>query len=102
MTPYEIFRSQHPRGVNIMTPEFIEIGALPNGAYELSTGRGLSCRIWGVTVVRLRDGHTECDREASGCFLSLAAARRHIAKLKGLTSAADSGSVGAEEDSGGR
>lgn len=85
MTPREIIKREYPRGLNVMTPELVEYGALPWGAYELSKGTGISGGVlYGVTVVRYdpATGRTERAGKLSTCFDSLRAAREHIEALR--------------------
>ena len=49
-----IFKSA-VKGENFMTPKVIEYGEAGNYVYELSTGYGLTSKLYGVTVV---DGPT--------------------------------------------
>lgn len=84
MTPREIIRAEYGDSRNFITPHRLGIGALPSGAYELSTGTGIDRGLlYGVSVVWLNDdGSTERDTSACMSFHSRAAAQAHIRRLK--------------------
>jgi hypothetical protein len=79
-----MFAAEYGTSRNLMTPRRLGIGALPGGAYELSTGTGIENEpIWGVTVVRLnQDGTTRRDFDASTLFQDRGAALDYIQQLK--------------------
>lgn len=85
MTPREIIRAEYGESRNLMTPRRLGVGALPDGAYELSRGTGIAGEpIWGVSVVRLNpDGTTRRDTGASQLFHWRNAARAYIRGLQG-------------------
>jgi hypothetical protein len=88
MTPREIIEAEYGRDSrNFITPHRLGIGKIPGGAYELSTGTGISREpIWGVSVVRLNeDGTTHRDTDACQLFHTRAAARSYIRSLRRLT-----------------
>lgn len=84
MTPREIIKAEYGNSRNLMTPRRISIGALPGGAYELSSGTGIDNEpIYGVSVVRCNaSDQVTRDIDDSGMFWSLEEAREHIAALK--------------------
>lgn len=83
MTPNEIIRAEYGHSRNIMTPDTLDIGALPEGAYELSTGFGLENEpIYGVSVVYVTPDGTRRNIKDSKLFHSLDDAHEHIQKLR--------------------
>jgi hypothetical protein len=85
LTAREILRREYGRSRNMMTPDVLKIGKLGrDAAYELSCGSGFEpgTTIYGVSVVRMYDGTTERDYEASGCFASLDEATAHVERLR--------------------
>ena len=82
MNAQEAFRTAYPGGeTNFMTPTVLRRKKLPKGRgfVELSTGRGMSCQIWGVTVL---DGQARPDHDRSkGGFASQTEAEAYIAEL---------------------
>ena len=85
MTPREIIAAEYGQSRNIVTPRRLGVGALPGGAYELSTGTGMNHEpIWGVGVVRVEpDGSTRRDTDACQLFFTRASARAYIRGLQG-------------------
>jgi hypothetical protein len=80
----ELLRLEYGDSRNFMTPHRIAIGKLGrDAAYELSAGEGLEpgSKLYGVSVVRLVDGETQRDYDASGCFSTLEAANAHVERL---------------------
>lgn len=86
MTPLQIIRKEYGDSRNFITPTVVEVGALPGGAYELSTGEGIERnKVYGVSVVWLKpDGSTERDPMRGGCYHSIEEARAAIATLRAL------------------
>ena len=84
MTPREIIQAEYGDSRNFMTPRRLGIGALLDGAYELSMGTGLDhTPIWGVSVVRLSaGGETWRDTDACQVFHSRIKAQAYIRALK--------------------
>lgn len=85
MTPLQIIRAEYGESRNFMTPRRLGVGALPDGAYEYSSGTGINYEpIWGVSVVRLNpDGSTRRDTGASQLFHTPQSARAYIRGLQG-------------------
>jgi hypothetical protein len=86
MTPSEIIVKEYGTSPNPMTPRVIAYGALPNGAYELSWGLGLTGTIWGVSVVWVdSEGKTMRDHKLAGCFHKRKDADQRIRELRKMT-----------------
>ena len=84
MTPRQIIKAEYGNSRNLITPRRLGIGALPGGAYELSTGTGIDHEpIFGVTVVRCNaSDNVARDIDASQMFYSREEARAYIRDLK--------------------
>ena len=81
------FRKVYHGNPNFMTPDILEYGLIPGGAYELSKGRGFEGGpIYGVTVVKFGpNGPEKTGSEAVGgpskCLHSKLQAIKYIETL---------------------
>jgi len=76
-TVKEIFKS-NLKGKNFMTPDIIKYGESGTYIYELSEGRFMDTKMYGVTVLTRRGERTELDK----CFSDLEEAKTYIETLK--------------------
>lgn len=83
MNAEQIIRKEYGNSGNFMTPNVIEYGKISrNIAYELSSGTGINYqKIWGVSVVVVKNGKTERS-ELSKCCHSEKEALDYINELK--------------------
>jgi len=76
-TVKEIFKS-NLKGKNFMTPDIIKYGESGAYIYELSEGRFMNSKMYGVTVLTRRGERTELDNS----FFDLEEAKAYIETLK--------------------